>query len=430
MKNRLMWVAMLMWLAATFMMWRTAQQQQNAEPPKPATVVLAQLEAREKAAGDDARKLQAIIKEYERVASTYKKTEYAAQARLRIGIIQEEKLHQTGVSGSKRAKTRQGALTTYTQLLREFSPEKSEAAKEAKIRLERLEHQIDKENSKHILYKVMDALVKATGARPSYSYALALLLMTLFFKVVTTPLSHLQFKYMREMQKLQPLVKQLQEKYKNNQKELGPKLMALYKEHNVSPFASCLPVLIQLPVLYMLYWMVRLYQFKFEMGHFLWINPTFGAKWPAIIAPSLAHADIPLLLLYVISMFISQKLTIVDPTQAEQQKVMTYTMPVIFGFLFWKWAFPSAFMLYWLFFNIISTAHQYWVLRPAFASSGDGGPGAGAAGVLPGGPAETTEQPVKRAPASPGKKSKRRKKKAVVAKLARPDWKPIASPNA
>jgi len=61
-------------------------------------------------------------------------------------------------------------------------------------------------------------------------------------------------------------------------------------------------------------------------------------------------------------MFITQKLTVVDPTQAQQQKIMSIAMPLMFAFLFK--GFASAFLLYWLMLNIVMTLHQYYVLRP------------------------------------------------------------------
>jgi len=398
------------------MFFSTMKQRQQPTPTTTPEVLLQQAEAKEKAAGKDAEKLQAAIKAYEQVAKRYPKTEYAAQALLRKGIIQETKLHEIGQVGGRQSRHRQGALTTYTALVREFPPEKSEAGREAKARLVRLERVIDKQNSTHILYKVMDVLVAATGRHAKYSYALALVVVTILFKVLTTPLSHLQFKYMKEMQKLQPLVKQLQEKYKGNQQEIGRKLMALYKEHGVNPFSSCLPILVQLPVLWLLYWMVRLYQFQFAKGEFLWIGSSLANKFPAIVGSNLAEMDVPLLLIYAFSMYISQKLTIVDPSQAEQQKIMAYTMPILFTWMFWRWAFPSAFMLYWLLFNIFSTTQQYLILRqPAGPSGPTGGEEAGP-------PAEPPRRPSK----SPGK-AKRRKKRFDSFKFPRPLWRPIPS---
>lgn len=342
---------MLLMMMVSLMIFMYFQQRQVPLLPKP-EIMLQQARESVKEAGDEPKKLRAALQIYDQLANSreYRNTEYAAQALLEKAIVLETKLgdeHQ--------------AISTYNKLLDRFSPEKSQAAAEGRRRLAKLEREYDERNSKHTLYKIVDFFVALTGRNPNYSYALALLIITVIFKVITWPLSHAQFRSMKQMQRIQPMVKQIQEKYKDNQKEMGEKLMALYREQGVNPFASCLPLLVQLPVLWVLYYMVRLYQYQFAQGKFLWIGSRLAEKYPSIVGGNLSEPDIPLVILYVISMFISQRLTVVDPTQAEQQKIMAIVMPLMFGFLFYS--FPSAFMLYWLIFNIVSTAQQVMVLK-------------------------------------------------------------------
>nr|NIM05157.1 membrane protein insertase YidC [Armatimonadota bacterium]NIM23375.1 membrane protein insertase YidC [Armatimonadota bacterium]NIM67239.1 membrane protein insertase YidC [Armatimonadota bacterium]NIN05426.1 membrane protein insertase YidC [Armatimonadota bacterium]NIO96638.1 membrane protein insertase YidC [Armatimonadota bacterium] len=360
--------------------------------------------------GEHRKKLQKAIKAYQEVAGDYKGSEYAAEARLQIGIIYETKLqdeHQ--------------AMKTYRALSREFAPVSSKAAAEAETRLTSLGEKIDRRNSQKALYKFLDFFVALTGRHREYSYFLALVLVTALFKLALTPLSRAQFKGMKEMQKIQPLVKELQEKYKGNQKEFGEKLMALYKQHGVNPFSSCLPLLVQLPVLIMLYHMVRLYEFQFAKGHFLWIGSGLVDKAPTIVARNLADPDIPLLLLYIVSMFVSQKISIVDPSQAEQQKIMMYAMPILFAWIFRD--FPSAFMLYWLIFNIMSTAQQYYIMKQP-AAPGPGAPGA-PVGQAPGQP-PTPKRPGARRPSGVRRRAKRRRKRFDAVKRQRLLWVPCA----
>jgi YidC/Oxa1 family membrane protein insertase len=236
-----------------------------------------------------------------------------------------------------------------------------------------IEAKIDKQNSQGILYKIMDGLVRLTGKK-SYSYWIAIILLTLIVKVIITPLTKAQFKSMREMQRIQPLVKELQAKYKGEQKVLGEKMMALYKEHGVNPLAGCLPLLIQMPILITLYYIIRAYEIQFANGTFLWIG------WPALVhkfhfllplsnrivwftAANLAQPDLILLVLYTISMVISQRMSAVDPAQADQMKMMSIMMPIMFFFLIGY--LPSAFMLYWFVFNILQTWQQYHVIHGA-----------------------------------------------------------------
>ena len=229
---------------------------------------------------------------------------------------------------------------------------------------------MDETNRGNVLYKMIDALVALTGRKPAFSYWFAIILLTVIVKILITPLTKAQFKSMKEMQRLQPLVKELQEKYKNNKQELCVKTMALYKEHGVNPLAGCLPLLIQMPILIVVYTAIRYYEIRFATGTFLWIGfgpvvhkfsiPLMGRPvW--VTAADLSQPDLILLVLYTISMIVSQRLTIVDPTQAEQQRLMSIMMPVMFfliiGYL------PSAFMLYWLTFNILQTWQQYHVIH-------------------------------------------------------------------
>src|SRR5205823_470420 len=115
-----------------------------------------------------------------------------------------------------------------------------------------------------------------------------------------------------------------------------------------NPFASCLPLLIQMPIMWGLYSAIRLYDYHFGEGYFLWVNPTVHRMFPDVVAPNLGRPDLLLLILYVISMFISQKLTPVDPQAEESARMMQVTMPLMFGVMMYVWGLPSAFIFYWL----------------------------------------------------------------------------------
>ena len=345
---------------------------QPKAPPKPAAVMLQQAQAQAAKAGTDEKKVKAALDAYNKVAGAYKGTKEASEAKLQTAIILETKLNNSA-----------RAVQTYQAVIKEFGKKHYEAAEIARTRLDKLNRTTDAKNRSHPLYKFMDFFVKLTGSHAAFSYFFALVLVTLIFKLMVTPLTRAQFKGMREMQKLQPLIKEVQEKYKGDQKTIGEKTMALYKEHGVNPFSSCLPLLVQLPVLYMLYWMVRLYQYQFVKAHFLWIGSSLADKYPAIVGSNLSEPDIPLLVVYTISMIVSQRMTVMDPSQAQQQKMMAYTMPLLFAFIFKD--FPAAFMLYWLVFNIISTTQQYFIMKQPLPVNGKAAPA----------PAQKDEPPVK-----------------------------------
>lgn len=241
--------------------------------------------------------------------------------------------------------------------------------KKAEVEQKKVAELANKENAKHLNYKILDFFVAITGRIPWFSYWFAIVVVTLIVKILITPLTKKQFSAMKEMQKVAPLVKQIQEEYKGDQRTIGEKTMQLYKDHHINPFASCLPVLIQMPILFLLFYMIRSYEFQFAKGTFLWIGSPLshlysfavGGKPVWITAGNLSEADAILVVLYLISMYISTKMSNVDPSQADQQKMMAIVMPVMFAFIFA--GFPSAFLLYWLVFNIIQTAQQYMILH-------------------------------------------------------------------
>jgi len=179
------------------------------------------------------------------------------------------------------------------------------------------------------------------------NYGLAIIFLSIGIKLVFWPLTHKSQKSMKGMQKLQPKIAELKEKYKNNKEELNRKTMEFYRTNKVNPLGGCLPILIQIPVFFALY---RVLLNSIEIRHAplmsFWIND-LSSKDPTYISPLLMGA----------SMFIQQKMTptVGDPAQA---KIML-AMPVIFTFMFLS--FPSGLVIYWLVTNVLSIAQQYYI---------------------------------------------------------------------
>ncbi|HON58365.1 MAG TPA: membrane protein insertase YidC [Smithella sp.] len=178
------------------------------------------------------------------------------------------------------------------------------------------------------------------------NYGVAIILLTILIKVIFWPLGNLSYKSMKEMQKIQPKINELREKYKNDQAKLGQETMALYKEHKINPFGGCLPILIQIPVFIGLY---NTLLYAIELRHspfFGWIQD-LSAKDPYYITPIIMGA----------SQFIQQKMTPTtgDPNMAK----MMLLMPIIFTFIFLN--FPSGLVLYWLANNILSIGQQIYI---------------------------------------------------------------------
>ncbi|MFH1138714.1 MAG: membrane protein insertase YidC [Pseudomonadota bacterium] len=196
------------------------------------------------------------------------------------------------------------------------------------------------------------------------NYGLVIILVTVMIKIIFWPLTAKSYRSMKAMQKLQPKIMKLREKYKDDREGLNRETMQLYKAYQVNPLGGCLPMIIQIPVFIALY---RLLDYSLELRHapfWLWINDLaapdrlfhFGFSIPMMEPP----AGIPVLtLLMGASMLLQQKMTPTpgDPIQA---KVMML-MPIFFTFIFIN--FPSGLVLYWLVNNILSIGQQTLINR-------------------------------------------------------------------
>ena len=222
----------------------------------------------------------------------------------------------------------------------------------------------------------------------THNYGVAIILLTIFIRLILYPLMQKQMVSMREMQKIQPLMKAVQEKYKNDKERLNKELMALYKEHKVNPMSGCLPLLIQLPILILLFQTLR--EFKYYIpntetidGGFLWIaNQVEIIKdgLPEIVgglaAPEqliglgdgifgLSYIGI-LPFLVGGSMYVQQKMTSTGGTagkdggsSAQTQKMMTIMMPLMIGFM--SFSLPSGLTLYWFTSTLLGIGQQYLI---------------------------------------------------------------------
>ena len=178
------------------------------------------------------------------------------------------------------------------------------------------------------------------------NYGVAIIILTILIKLIFWPLGNISYKSMKEMQKLQPKLTELKEKYKNDQAKIGQETMALYKAHKVNPLSGCLPMLIQIPVFIGLY-NTLLYAIELRHSPFFWWIQDLSAKDPYYITPIIMGA----------TQFIQQKMTPTtgDPNMAK----MMLIMPVVFTFIFLN--FPSGLVIYWLLNNILSIGQQIYI---------------------------------------------------------------------
>ncbi|MCD6486641.1 MAG: membrane protein insertase YidC [Syntrophobacterales bacterium] len=180
-----------------------------------------------------------------------------------------------------------------------------------------------------------------------HNYGMAIIILTILVKIIFWPLGNISYKSMRGMQKLQPQMKKLQEKYKDDKARLQQETMTLYRANKVNPMSGCFPMIIQLPVFFGLY-RALLYSIELRHAPFIFWIQDLSAKDPYYITPIIMGA----------TMFLQQKMS-PQPGGNEMQAKMMMWMPVIFTFLFLN--FPSGLVIYWLFNNVLSIGQQYYI---------------------------------------------------------------------
>jgi YidC/Oxa1 family membrane protein insertase len=192
------------------------------------------------------------------------------------------------------------------------------------------------------------------------SWGIDIILLTVLIKLILAPLTHKSFVSMKQMQKLQPQMERLKEKYKDNKEALNKEIMELYRRNKVNPFGGCLPMLLQFPVFIGLY-NALLTPIELRHAPFLWIKDLSRPDWESLPLEVFGyHAGIPVLtLLMGGSMFAQQWMT---PTAGDpNQRRMMLMMPIVFTFMFIN--FPSGLTIYWLVNNLLSIAQQYLINR-------------------------------------------------------------------
>src|SRR4029450_9023885 len=192
------------------------------------------------------------------------------------------------------------------------------------------------------------------------SYGIDIILLTVLIKLLMAPLTHKSFVSMKQMQKLQPQMERLKEKYKDDKEKLNKEIMELYRRNGVNPLGGCLPMVLQFPVFIGLY---NALSTPIELRHarFLWIKDLSRPDWESLpFTLGSWHLGIPVLTIFMgASMFIQQWMT---PSAGDpNQRKMMLMMPLIFTFMFVS--FPAGLTVYWLVNNILTIGQQYWINR-------------------------------------------------------------------
>jgi len=193
-----------------------------------------------------------------------------------------------------------------------------------------------------------------------HNYGWAIVVLTLLINMLLFPLKLKSIRSAQEMQKIAPLVKSIQDRYKQykfndpRKQRMNQEIMKLYKEHNINPLGGCLPMVLQLPFLYGFY---RVLDLPIELRHAPWI------LWVRdLSAPDRYHLmgfPLPILpTVMVVSMFFLQKMTPMATADPAQKRMMMI-MPLFFGIMFYNLA--SGLVLYFLVANLVGIAQQMFI---------------------------------------------------------------------
>lgn len=186
------------------------------------------------------------------------------------------------------------------------------------------------------------------------NYGTAIILLTVLVRIIMLPLTIKQTKSMRALQKIQPKLKKLQEKYKGDKERLQKEMMKFYAEHKVNPLSGCLPLLLQMPIFIALFRMLISNE-DLKRAGFLWIK-SLGKPKPYSILGIKAIGDPILVGLMVVTTYLSQKMITADPQQEKMMLPMTLLMAFI------ALSLPSGVLLYWVTTNILTMIQQYFTV--------------------------------------------------------------------
>jgi len=174
------------------------------------------------------------------------------------------------------------------------------------------------------------------------NYGMAIIMLTVAVRIVILPLTIYQTKSMKQMQEVQPFMKELQTKYKDKPEVLNKEMMELYKTKGVNPFSGCLPLIVQMPFLYAIFAVLQNFDPAPHNPGFLWVVD-LNAKDPYLAG------------LTVVSMFVQSYLS--GAGNDPNQKIMLYMMPVLFGWVSFQMP-QSGVVLYWVVSTVFGLIQQ------------------------------------------------------------------------
>lgn len=218
-----------------------------------------------------------------------------------------------------------------------------------------------------IIYRpLLNILIYFYNVIPPHDLGIVIILLTVLIRLALWPTFHKQMKAQKSMNALQPKLNEVREKHKDNKEQQAKAIMDLYKEHNVNPWGSCLPLILQLPLLIAMYQVFRtalnnsitgLYSFVTKPVH---VDPYF-LHFIDLSKPNIYLAVIAGVLQFWQSKMMMAKNASNDPTAKAMALQTTYVLPILSVFIAWK--LPAGLPLYWIVTTLFAVLQQYYILN-------------------------------------------------------------------
>lgn len=220
-----------------------------------------------------------------------------------------------------------------------------------------------------IYYPILNLLVWLYDFLPIQDIGLAIIIVTIVIRILLAPLMHKSLKGQKALSALQPKMNELREKHKDNREDQAKAMMDLYREHNVNPLSSCLPVLLQLPILLALFHVFRRALNGGLEGLYSFV-PNPGALDPHFLGMiNLANPNFVFALLAGAAQYWQSRMVIkwqgnnanIDATAKMMNVQMTYILPIISVVI--AWSLPAGLPLYWIVTTLFAVGQQYYIQR-------------------------------------------------------------------
>ncbi|MGE9292229.1 MAG: YidC/Oxa1 family membrane protein insertase, partial [Puniceicoccales bacterium] len=231
--------------------------------------------------------------------------------------------------------------------------------------------------SKLLLYLMIWIHGIVAYVAPTWGWGFTIIIVTIIIKTLLFPLTQIQVRSAKRMSKIQPMMQELREKYKDNPQEMQKQTLELFRKHKVNPAAGCLPLILQIPIFFALFYMLRTVS-ELRFAPFLWIPDLSVSDTMAVV---MGFPINPLPLIMAVTMFVQMQM-MPTPTTDNMQRTIFKFMPLVF--LFFCYNFPAGLVLYWTCQNLFTIGQQWLTNRhkdspeeealTAIGPDGKGGP--------------------------------------------------------